>query len=145
MQQVGGLDTIVVACGGGGLAGGIACAVGATTRVVVVETVTTNTYGAALASGGPVDVRVSGIAADALGATRIGDLAWQALSRVDAPSVLVTDDEVATAQEHLWSEFRIVVEPSAATTAAALLSNRYVPAAGERLGVLLCGANTALS
>ncbi len=142
-EQAAGLDTVIVACGGGGLAGGIACAIGARSRVVVVETETTNTYAAASEAGQPTDVEVGGVAADALGATRIGDLAWQALSAADAPSVLVTDDEVVAAQAHLWREFRIVVEPSAATPAAALLTGRYVPQAGERVGVLLCGANTS--
>ncbi|MFT7473315.1 MAG: threonine dehydratase [Verrucomicrobiales bacterium] len=143
VDQVDALDTMLVACGGGGLAGGIACAVDASIKVVVCETETTNAYAAAVAAGEPVDVAVSGLAADALGATRIGELPWQALSAVSAPSVTVTDDELAEAQDHLWNEFRIIVEPSAATTIAALRSGKYLPAASERVGILLCGANTA--
>lgn len=137
------LDTMLVACGGGGLAGGITCALGEDVDVIVCETETTNAYAAAVAAGQPVDVEVSGIAADALGATKIGDLAWRSLSTVSARSVVVSDKDVIEAQEHLWREFRIVVEPSAATTVAALRSGRYVPASGERVGVLLCGANTS--
>jgi threonine dehydratase len=143
VDQVRGLDTILVACGGGGLAGGIACALGDDVDVIVCETETTNAYEAAVAAGRPVDVEVSGIAADALGATKIGELAWQSLSSVSARNVVVSDDHVTEAQDHLWSEFRIVVEPSAATTVAALRSGRYVPASGERVGILLCGANTS--
>lgn len=145
VTQTGGLDTILVACGGGGLAGGIACAVDADVSVVVCETETTNAYAAAVQAGEPVDVTVSGLAADALGATQIGGLAWEALSGVSAPSIVVTDEELQDAKDHLWNEFRIAVEPSAATTVAALRSGNYVPQAGERVGILLCGANTSIT
>lgn len=143
VEQAGGLDTILVACGGGGLAGGIACAVDPDVTVVVCETVTTNAFAAAVAAGSPQDVEVGGLAADALGATRIGELPWAALAGHRAHSVLVTDEDLVEAQEHLWNEFRLIVEPSAATTVAALRSGQYVPASGERVGVLLCGANTS--
>lgn len=142
VEQAGGLDTILVACGGGGLAGGIACAVGSDVTVVVCETITTNAFAAAVAAGSPEDIVVSGLAADALGATRIGELPWAALSGQRAQSVLVTDEDLVEAQEHLWNEFRLIVEPSAAATVAALRSGRYVAASDERVGVLLCGANT---
>lgn len=144
IEQAGQLNTILVACGGGGLAGGMSIVTGDRCQLVVCEAETTSAYAAAKAAGKRVPVDVSGITADALGATTIGELAWEALSKVDAASVLLTDDEVCDAMEHLWDEFRIVVEPAAATAAAALLSGRYEPAAGERVGVLLCGANTVL-
>ncbi len=143
LEQVPDLDTILVACGGGGLAGGIACALGDAVNVVVCETETTNAYAAAVEAGRPVDVAVSGVAADALGATRIGELAWLSLSGRDARSVVVSDEHVIEAQERLWSELRLVVEPSAATSLAALTSGAYVASADERVGVLLCGANTS--
>lgn len=143
VEQAGGLDTILVACGGGGLAGGIACAVGSDVNVVVCETETTRSYSAAVAAGEPVDVAVSGVAADALGATSIGALAWQALSGVKAHGIMVSDTAVISAQEHLWQEFRLLVEPSAATTVAALQSGAYRAQPDERVGVLICGANTA--
>ena len=56
--------------------------------------------------------------------------------------VLVTDDAIRQAQEALWSNLRLVTEPGGAAAFAALLSGRYKPAAGERIAVLLCGANT---
>lgn len=145
VEQTGGLDTILVATGGGGLGGGIAAELGSGVRIVVCETETTTTYAAALEHGEPVDVAVSGLAADALGATRIGTLAWEALSTVEATSVLVTDDELIAAQHHLWEEYRIVVEPAAAAAAAAVHSGRYPIAPDERVGILLCGANTDLA
>ncbi len=142
VEQVGGLDSVILACGGGGLSGGAAHAVGDTTRIVVCEGETTNAYAAARDAGEPVDVAVSGITADALGATSIGALAWDALSSVDAPSALVSDDAVADARALLWSALRIVVEPAVATTIAALTTGAYVPDPDERVGVVLCGANT---
>lgn len=143
VEQVPDVDTIFVACGGGGLAGGIARAVGESVSVVVCETETTNAYAAAVSAGRPVDVEVSGLATDALGATRIGTLPWQALSMVDASSALVSDGELQEAQDYLWEEFRMVVEPSAAAPMAALRSGRVEIAPGSHVGILLCGANTA--
>ena len=141
LEQAGGLDVILVSCGGGGLAAGMSLVTGDTTKIIVCETERTSAYASAVAAGELVDVEVGGIAADALGASRIGELAWQALRRVEAPSVVVTDEDVISATDHLWTEFRIRVEPAAATAAAALLAGAYVPADGERVGVLLCGAN----
>jgi threonine dehydratase len=144
VEQTGRLDTMLLACGGGGLSGGVAIAVGEDVNVVVCEGQTTNAYAAARAAGEPVDVAVSGVTADALGATRIGTLAWNALSAIDAPSALVADDAVMEARQLLWSALRIVVEPAVATTVAALTSGAYEPAPDERVGIVLCGANTRL-
>ena len=131
----------MLACGG--LAGGMACAV-PDVRIVVSETTTTNAFAAAREAGRPVDVEVSGIAADALGATSIGERPWAALGAVDAVSAVVDDDAVVDATEYLWDAYRILVEPATATAIAVLRSGAYVPSAGERVGVLLCGANRAL-
>ncbi len=144
-EQAPGLDTIFIACGGGGLAGGVASWFGTRTQIVVCETEGTAAYAKAREAGLPVDVDVSGLAADALGATRIGDAPWEALSSVDAASILVTDEELAAAKNRLWDQLRIVVEPSAATPLAALLSGRWPVPAGGRVGLILCGANTAIT
>lgn len=144
-QQRGELDVVYVACGGGGLAGGMARWFGEHTKVIVCETETTTAYASAVAAGRPVDVAVSGLAADALGATRIGTGPWEALSAVSAPSILVTDDELRAARDELWERYRILVEPSAATPFAALRSRPWNDTAANRIGILLCGANTARS
>ncbi len=141
-EQVGGLDTVLLACGGGGLAGGAAAVLGESARVVVCEAATTNAFAAAQRAGRPVDVVVSGVTADALGATRLGALAWSELSAVDSVSAIVTDGDVLAARRHIWTEWRIVVEPAVATTVAALMTGAYTPAPDERVGVVLCGANT---
>lgn len=136
------VDTVLVACGGGGLlAGSVAVAAAAGVRVVAVETPGTATFLSALAAGDPVDVEVSGLAASSLGARRIGALAWAARGGVHA-ALTVTDDDIRHAQRTLWSEARLVAEPGGAAALAALTSGAYVPDPGERVAVLVCGGNT---
>ena len=136
------IDTIVVAVGGGGLYAGVAAAARGRTRVVAVEPENCPTLRSAMEAGHPVDVAVSGIAADSLGARRIGDLAFAAQAAEPPVSVLVTDDQIAEARTRLWSEYRVASEYGAATAYAALTSGRYTPESGERVAVLVCGANT---
>ncbi|MBE8525026.1 threonine/serine dehydratase [Amycolatopsis sp. H6(2020)] len=142
LEQAGALDTILVAVGGGGLLAGVAAAVEGRARVVGVEPRTIPTLHSALAAGEPVAVDVSGIAADSLGATRLGDIAFAVATRTNAGSVLVDDAAIVEARAALWDRYRLAVEPGGATAFAALLSGAYRPAPGERVAVLLCGANT---
>lgn len=141
-EQLPEVDSVVVACGGGGLAAGIAAWFGPAVSLVLAETEGTASYAAAMAAGAPVPIPVSGLAADALGATQLGTIAWDLLSSVGAASVVVGDDEVRSAQRLLWERFRLVAEPAAATAVAALTSGRYRPSSDERVAVVLCGANT---
>jgi threonine dehydratase len=136
------VDTVVVAVGGGGLMGGVAAALDGAARVVAVEPVGAPTLHAALAAGGPVEVAVDSIAADALGAHRVGTIGYAVAVRTGVLSVLVDDEAISAARQRLWSEYRIVVEHGAATAFAALLCGAYRPADGERVAVVLCGANT---
>ncbi|WP_170444245.1 threonine/serine dehydratase [Ruegeria arenilitoris] len=134
-------DTVLVAVGGGGLiAGALAWFQGAR-KVVAVEPETSCALNAALQAGAPVDVSVSGIAANALGARRIGDICFGLAQRMT--SVLVSDDPIAEAQQRLWQAHRILVEPAGATALAALTSGVYTPEPGERVAVLVCGGNIA--
>ncbi|NAZ87679.1 serine/threonine dehydratase [Kineococcus indalonis] len=137
-----GLDTVVVAVGGGGLFAGVAAAVAGRARVVAVEPTGAPTLHAALRAGEPVDVPVSGIAADSLGARRAGDIAFDVARRVPPVSVLVDDDAIVAARVRLWHEHRVPAEHGAAAAYAALTSGAYVPAPGERVAVVVCGANT---
>jgi threonine dehydratase len=143
LDQTGGeLDTVLVAVGGGGLMAGIAAATEGKARVVAVEPITAPTLNAALAAGHPVDVEVSGIAADSLGATRIGDIAYEVAERTAVGSVLVDDAGILNARKQLWDQYRLAVEPGGAAAFAALISGAYQPGDGERIAVVLCGANT---
>lgn len=135
-------DTILIAVGGGGLIGGALAWLSGRRKIVAVEPETACTLHAALDAGAPVDVDVSGIAANALGARRIGQLCFD-LAKEQVQSVLVTDADIAKAQSALWHDARQLVEPAGATALAALMSGAYAPAAGERVAVLLCGGNIA--
>lgn len=137
------LDSLLVAVGGGGLIGGIAAWYGGRVKLIAVEPETAPSLHAALAAGRPVDVAVSGLAADSLGAKRVGELMFPLAQRHVAESLLLPDAAIAAAQRALWDRLRLVAEPGGATALAALLSGAYRPAAGEKVGVLICGANAA--
>jgi threonine dehydratase len=140
-RQCGGLDTLLVAVGGGGLIAGIAAWFEGRVRVVGVETRRTASMAAALAGGEPVDIDVGGIAADALGARRVGDLCFAIAQRLVDRIVVVDDDDLRRAQRELWQRVRLLVEPAGGAAPAALISRAYRPESRERVGVLLCGAN----
>jgi threonine dehydratase len=135
--------TVLVAVGGGGLIGGVAAwFAGSATRVVGVEPAAAPTLTAALKAGQPVDAPAGGIAADSLAPKRVGELMFPiAVAHVDRV-VLVDDEDIVRAQALIWDAFRMAVEPGGAAAFAALLAGRYVPAAGEHVVVVLCGANT---
>jgi threonine dehydratase len=145
LEDIPDLDVVIVAVGGGGLFAGVAAAVEGRSRVVAVEPVTAPTLHAALREGRPVDVAVSGVAADALGARRIGDVAFDVASRTTPSSVLVDDNAIVAARAALWQDYRIVAEHGAATAWAALTSAAWTPSSGERVAVVVCGANTDVS
>lgn len=135
-------DTIMLVVGGGGLMAGVAAAVQGRAGVVAVEPETIPTLHAALAAGRPVPVPVSGAAADSLGASVLGDIAFEVAVRTGVRSVLVGDADIVAARRALWDEHRLVVEHGTAAALAALRTGAYRPAAGERVAVVLCGANT---
>ena len=134
-------DTVLIAVGGGGLIAGALGWWGDRRRVVAVEPERAPTLHAALAAGEPVDVEVGGVAANALGARRIGRIAFERARGVEA--VLVSDDAILAARALLWRRMRLLVEPAGAAALAALTSGAYRPEPGERVAVLLCGANPA--
>jgi threonine dehydratase len=141
-QQRPEIDTVLVAVGGGGLVGGIATWYGGRAKVVSVEPERIPTLAAALDHGGPVDVPVSGVAADSLGARRVGTTAYSAAVAAGVVPVLVPDDAILDARQRLWDGVRITAEAGGATALAALTTGAYRPAAGERVAVVVCGGNT---
>jgi threonine dehydratase len=136
------LDTLLVAVGGGGLIGGVAAWYAGRIRIVAVEPEAAPTLHAALAAGRPVDAPAGGIAADSLAPRRVGELMFAIARAHVAEAVLVSDDAIRQAQAALWSGLRVVAEPGGAAAFAALLCGRYRPSPGERVAVLICGANT---
>ena len=136
-------DTVLVAVGGGGLIAGAMAWFDGRRRVVAIEPETSCALNAALAAGEPVDVEVSGVAANALGARKIGQICFDLAASSGAESVLVSDGAITAAQKALWREARQLVEPAGATALAALMSGAYRPEPGEKVAVLVCGANIA--
>ena len=141
-QDAPSIDTLLVAVGGGGLIGGIAAWYKGQTRIVAVEPEQSPTLHAAIAAGAPVDAPAGGIAADSLAPRRVGELMFPIAQAHVERVVLVSDEAIRQAQAALWSSLRLVAEPGGAAAFAALLSGRYRPLPGERVAVLLCGANT---
>ena len=141
-EQAPDLDTVLVAVGGGGLIAGAACWYGGSVRLVSVEPERSCALARAVEAGEPVDVEVGGVAADSLGARRVGDLAFAAARHAVSRFLTVTDDAIVAAQRLLWSELRLVAEPGGAAALAAVTSGAYRPEPGERVGVVVCGANT---
>ncbi len=136
------LDTVLVAVGGGGLIGGIAAWYAGSARIVGVEPETAPTLTDALKAGSPVDAETGSIAADSLAPRRVGALMFPiAQAHVDRV-VLVSDAALRNAQQALWSSMRIVAEPGGVAPMAALLSGGYTASPGERVGVVISGANT---
>jgi threonine dehydratase len=144
-EQVRGLDSVLIAVGGGGLIGGAAAWYQERIHVVAVESEGTPTLNRALAAGKIVDVEVGGVAADSLGAKRVGELMFPIAQKFISQSLLVTDEQIINAQKILWQTMRLIVEPGGATALAALISGVYKPHQGERVGVVLCGSNAELS
>ena len=142
-EQAPDADTVLVAVGGGGLIAGIASwFAGLDLRVIGVEPVTSRCLQASLEAGGPVDVPVSGRAADSLGTRRAGDIEFAVASAGHVDHVvLVDDDAILEAQRAIWRELRMFAEPGGAAALAAVMCRAYTPEAGERLVVLVCGAN----
>jgi threonine dehydratase len=143
LQEQGGEppDSVLVSVGGGGLIAGIAAWFEERSRVVALEPELAPTLYRARAAGAPVDVAVSGIAADSLGARRLGAIAWELTQRHVRAALVLPDAAIRAAQRTLWQDFKLAVEPAAALGLAALQTGAYVPRADEIVTLVLCGAN----
>jgi threonine dehydratase len=144
-EQVRGLDSVLIAVGGGGLIGGAAAWYQERIRVISVEPERGPTLHNALAAGKVVEVETGGVAADSLGARSVGDLMFPMAQKFVSQSLLVTDEQIVNAQKLLWQSLRLIAEPGGATALAAVISGVYKPHPGERVGVVLCGSNAELS
>ncbi len=134
-------DHALVSVGGGGLIAGVAAWFQGRCAVHALEPELAPTLFRAREAGSPVDVAVSGIAADSLGARRIGDIAWGVAQRHVAAVHLLTDDAIRKAQNAMWSELRLAVEPAAALPLAALQTGKVPVGGDERVLLVICGAN----
>jgi threonine dehydratase len=137
------LDAVLVAVGGGGLIGGMAAWYRGDTRLIAVEPSAAPTLAMALEAGAPVDAPAGGVAADSLAPKRVGPLMFPLAQQYVDAALLVSDEAIVAAQVALWKTLRIVTEPGGATAFAALLSGEFRTKPGQRIGVVLCGANTS--
>jgi threonine dehydratase len=132
-----GCDVIAVPVGGGGLLAGVTGAV-APARVVGVEPEGCPTLHAAIKAGEPVEVGADSVASSSLGASVIGERALAVAQAHDVGLAMVNDTEIIAARDRLWEEFRLAVEPSAATVFAAWLAGLVE---GEHPCLVLSGGN----
>lgn len=140
-EQAPDLDTVLIAVGGGGLIGGVAAWYAGEVKVIGVEPETAPTLNWAMKAGRPVDAPAGGIAADSLAPKRVGELMFPLAQAYVSEVLLVSDEEIAQAQRKLWDTLRIAAEPGGAAAMAAVLSQRYRPRTGEKVGVVICGGN----
>jgi threonine dehydratase len=143
-EEAGVPDRVLVSVGGGGLVAGIAAWFEDRCWIDALEPELAPTLFRAREAGQPVDVAVSGIAADSLGARRIGAIAWELTQRHVDAAHLLSDAAIRAAQEAMWKELRLAVEPAAALPLAALMSGVVVPRREERVLLVICGANVDL-
>jgi threonine dehydratase len=140
-QQAPDLDILLVAVGGGGLIGGIASWFDGRVRIVAVEPEKAATLATALRDGPESKIQPGGVAANSLGAPRIGRLAYDIARRLGIETVTVPDEAITAAQKLLWSSARVLAEPGGAAALAALTSGRFTSPPGARVGVVVCGGN----
>jgi threonine dehydratase len=141
-EQAPDLDAVLIGVGGGGLLGGVAAWYAGRVKVIGVEPESAPTLTMALKAGKPVDAPVGGVAADSLAPKRVGELMFPIAKAFAHNVLLVSDEEIVQAQRVLWEAVRIVAEPGGAAAFAAIVSGRYQPEPGERVGIVICGANT---
>src|SRR3954453_5338442 len=139
-QQVGQFDTLVVANGGGGFLAGQAAWFRDRVKIVAVEPELSQCLKPSLEAGERVQVTVGGIAADSLGA-QLGAIPWAISRHFVDEAVLVSDGDIRAAQQALWTDLRLVVEPRGAAAYAALMSGAVKQQQGERMVVVVCGSN----
>jgi threonine dehydratase len=142
-DQVDGVTSVLVAVGGGGLIGGTASWFRGEVEVIGVESELCPTLHAARANGAPIEVEVGGIAASSRGARKLGEHPWTANQWIEG-SVLISDRSIVDAQDWLWDQCRLWVEPASAATIAALREGQIRPDPGEVVVAVLSGANLAM-
>ncbi len=143
-EQLPGLEAVVVPIGGGGLIGGIACAVKSinpAVRVVGVQTARLPSMQAAVAANSPVTLGAATTIADGIAVRRAGSLTLPLVERFVDEIVTVEEDEIASAILLLLEREKMLAEGAGAVALAALLQGKTSLAAGTQTAVLVCGGN----
>ncbi len=145
MEQVPGMKAVVVPIGGGGLIGGIACAIKETrpeVKVIGVQTARLPSMVAAMAQHGPATIEPATTIADGIAVRRAGDVTYPLVERYVDEIVTVDEDEIASAILVLLEREKTLAEGAGAAALAALLQgrSRLIPE-GAPTAVLVCGGN----
>ncbi|MGD0578159.1 MAG: pyridoxal-phosphate dependent enzyme [Bryobacteraceae bacterium] len=146
LEEVPGLDALVVCLGGGGLLAGcsvMAKAIDPAIRIFGVEPEAGNDYWLSRRAGYRVEIATPDTIADGLRTTKPGAETFPIIQRLVEDVLLVSDDEILAAMRFLLSRMKILVEPSGAVGVAALLHGK-LPAGIRRVGVILSGGNVDL-
>ncbi len=137
LEEVPGLETVVVGVGGGGLVSGILVALDGRARVVAVEPERAAAFSAGLAAGHSVRVETDTIA-DGLAPPFAGELPLE-LCRGRVETVLVSEEEIAAGMRFLYARAKLACEPAGAAAAAAVLAGKVE--AGPGIAVVVSGGN----
>lgn len=138
------LDAVIVAAGGGGLTGGVACAVkqmSPATAVYVVEPEGADTMYRSFKAGSPQSLDKVRTIADSLGAPRCEPYSFALNRQFVDEVVLVNDDQIRDAMRLLFRSAKLVVEPAGAAALAALMYPLRARLEGSKVGIVICGAN----
>jgi threonine dehydratase len=144
LEQVEGLEAVVVPIGGGGLIGGIACALKESrpgVRVVGVQTMKLPSMRDAIAAGHPVTLAPGMTIADGIAVRRAGDVTFPMVEKYVDEIVTVDEDEIASAILTLLEREKTLAEGAGATALAALLQQRTSLPKNAKTAVLVCGGN----
>jgi threonine dehydratase len=144
MQQVPGLDAVVVPVGGGGLLAGISAAVrqiNPRCAVYGVEPFGADALYRSMQAGAPATLERIDTVADSLGAPYAMDYSFNVCRRFVSEVVRVSDDEICLAMLHLFRDAKLVAEPAAAVATAGLMGPLRERLEGKRVGLVVCGSN----
>jgi threonine dehydratase len=147
LQQVPGLEAVVVPIGGGGLIGGVACAIKETNpniRIVGVQTDRLPSMLCALEQGRPVTVPANATIADGIAVRRAGDTTLPLVQRFVDEIVTVDEEEIANAILILLEKEKTLAEGAGAVALAALLQKK-TSLKTQKTAVLVCGGNIDVS
>ena len=138
------LDAVIVAAGGGGLTAGVACAVkqmSPETAVYVVEPEGADTMYRSFEADSPQSIDAVRTIADSLGAPRCEPYSFALNRQFVDEVVLVNDDQIRDAMRLLFRSAKLAVEPAGAAALAALMYPLRDRLDGQRVGLVVCGAN----
>jgi threonine dehydratase len=143
LQQNPEIEAVVVPIGGGGLIGGIACAIRETNpkvKIVGVQTSRLPSMKAAVSEGKPVTIPAAATIADGIAVRRAGDRTLPLVQKYVDEIVTVDEEEIANAILLLLEREKTMAEGAGAAAIAAMV-NHKIEMSGKKIAILVCGGN----